>query len=69
MRNIVEAETLPKEKAAIAEGSCEILQGSWKPNCYKVSHKLEKVRRQAGKSLCKYAKKAARFTNTVSCNV
>ena len=26
-------------------------------NCYKVSHKLEKVRRQAGKSLCKCAKK------------
>lgn len=26
-------------------------------NCHKVSHKLEKVRRQAGKSLCKCAKK------------
>ena len=37
--------------------SCEVLQGSWKPNCYKVSHKLEKVRRQAGKSLCKCSKK------------
>ena len=26
-------------------------------NCHKVSHKLEKMRRQAGKSLCKHAKK------------
>ena len=25
-------------------------------NCYKVSHKLEKVRRQAGRSLCRCAK-------------
>ena len=37
-------------------------------NCYKVSHKLEKVRRQAGKSLCRCAKKLrARKHNFVQC--
>ena len=41
-------------------------------NCHKVSHKLEKVWRQAGKSLCKCAKKsvqamALRKRNFVQC--
>lgn len=38
-------------------------------NCHKVSHKLEKVRRQAGKSLCKCAKKlcASRVQFRVIC--
>lgn len=52
MEKTVETETKWKEKAVVAVGSCEISQGSWKPN-----YKLEKVRRQAGKGLCKCAKK------------
>lgn len=65
-RNITNGKS-SRNRNEMERKSCSRIRKSWgklwslarklETNCHKVSHKLEKVRRQAGKSLCKYAKK------------
>ena len=54
-RNIAEEKSCSRIRKSC--GKLWSLARKLETNCHKVSHKLEKVRRQAGKSLCKCAKK------------